>query len=231
VTLGHYSLKSPSYSFAMIFFEMLTLSKPFATFHPGQHLVKVCIQGKRPNLAIYQFPIALENLLTGAWKHSLHKRLSIPTMAQVLDTLPFHTTTTTPTPSPSNQHPGRDQPQQSKQQETRTEPTTMSHLSNNDDDDVNEHEHDDGSSGQQPQQRRQQQRTRRRTSTSLSPRHVGGNRPTLGNAHHIITTRPHSDRALYKMVSPLARMVSPLARKKQTIQLQEGLPHLKTLDL
>lgn len=84
VTKGQYSLKSDSYSFCLVFYEMLTLSLPYAGYRPGQHMIKVCIQGKRPNLNLYQFPKALENLLHKGWRHNWNKRIGVGTMKQVL---------------------------------------------------------------------------------------------------------------------------------------------------
>ncbi|CAB9520293.1 protein kinase kinase kinase [Seminavis robusta] len=89
VTRGTFRLQSDSYSFALILFEMLTLSKPFATLKPGQHLIQVCIQGKRPNLTLYQFPTALDNLLQKGWKHNYSKRLKVSVMKQVMANMTF----------------------------------------------------------------------------------------------------------------------------------------------
>jgi len=95
-----YSFKVDSYSFAMICFEMLTLSQPFASFNnkPGQHLVKVCLQPSktslRPHLEVYHFPSVLRRLLVQAWHQDASKRLSMEEIhEQVLQLLSKDTTT------------------------------------------------------------------------------------------------------------------------------------------
>ena len=89
VCQGRYCLKSDAYSFALVFFEMLSLSLPYASYQPGQHFIKVCVQGKRPNISLYRLPPALENLIQQGWKHNYNKRLSIATMKQVLTNVRF----------------------------------------------------------------------------------------------------------------------------------------------
>jgi Protein tyrosine and serine/threonine kinase/Protein kinase domain len=89
VTKGTYNLQSDSYSFSLILFEMMTLSKPFSALKPGQHLIQVCMEGKRPNLTLYRFPPALENLLKQGWKHNHRKRLKISIMKQVVSSMSF----------------------------------------------------------------------------------------------------------------------------------------------
>lgn len=89
LTTGQCNLKSDSYSFAVILYELFTLQKPYAAFQPGQHMIKVCIQGKRPNLHLYHFPKALESLLHKGWRHNWGKRISVSTMHQVLANVEF----------------------------------------------------------------------------------------------------------------------------------------------
>ena len=89
VVNAQYSFKSDSYSFAMVLFEMLTLSKPYASYQPGQHLVKVCMEARRPNLTLYRFPKALESLIRRAWKHDWNDRVSVTTILKVLRNAKF----------------------------------------------------------------------------------------------------------------------------------------------
>ena len=89
VTKGEYFLESDSYSFALILYEMLTLSKPFIALKPGQHLVQVCMEGKRPNLTLYKLPPLLEHLLRQGWEHDHKKRLKVATMKQLLSATSF----------------------------------------------------------------------------------------------------------------------------------------------
>ena len=89
LTTGQFSLKSDSYSLAIVLHEMFTLSPPYEAYKPGQHMIKVCIQGKRPNLQLYQFPKTLENLLYRGWRHNWNKRISVCTMKKVLTNVKF----------------------------------------------------------------------------------------------------------------------------------------------
>ena len=65
-----------SYSWAMVCFELFTLSEPFATLKPGQHLHHVCLKrpSLRPHLELYKFPKRLEALLQGAWHEDAKRR-------------------------------------------------------------------------------------------------------------------------------------------------------------
>ena len=68
-----------SYSWAMVCFEMFTLSEPFATLKAGQHLHHVCLEQERskplrPHISIYHFPKPLEHLLQGAWHQDVKRR-------------------------------------------------------------------------------------------------------------------------------------------------------------
>jgi Protein tyrosine and serine/threonine kinase len=90
LTTGEFDLKSDSYSFAVILYELFTLQKPYAAYQPGQHMIKVCIQGKRPNLHLYQFPKPLVNLVHRGWRHNGSKRISVSTMRQVLANSQFN---------------------------------------------------------------------------------------------------------------------------------------------
>lgn len=79
-----YSNKSDSYSWSLVVFEMLTLSKPFASFKAGQHLMKVCVEGQRPNLAVYKLPKDLEALLLHSWCQTVTKRWSMDTILSAM---------------------------------------------------------------------------------------------------------------------------------------------------
>jgi serine/threonine protein kinase len=71
------SLRADSYSVSMITVETLTLQKAYCSFKAGQFLVKVCMEGKRPNLSMYpQLPSPVEGILRRAWRHTVEKRWS-----------------------------------------------------------------------------------------------------------------------------------------------------------
>jgi len=75
-----------SYSWAMVCFAMFTLSEPFATLKPGQHLRHVCFQrpSRRPHLALYKFPKMLVYLLQKAWHEDVQKRIDMIQIDQKL---------------------------------------------------------------------------------------------------------------------------------------------------
>ena len=76
----HCSYGVDSYSWSMVCFEMFTLSKPYATVKPGQHLHHVCLRKEagcslvRPHVEIYHFPKPLKHLLKGAWHDDAKRR-------------------------------------------------------------------------------------------------------------------------------------------------------------
>lgn len=89
VTKGQYTLKCDVYSFAMVAFEMLTLSKPFASMQTGQHLLKVCFEAKRPSLGSTGMPKNLQALLSRAWRQDTAERMSMNTVIKALRSLHF----------------------------------------------------------------------------------------------------------------------------------------------
>jgi Protein tyrosine and serine/threonine kinase len=179
VTKGTYCLQSDSYSFSLVLFEMLTLSKPFTALKPGQHLIQVCMEGKRPNLTLYQFPPALEKLLKQGWKHNYKKRLKISTMKQVLSSTSF-------TSSSSRQRAS------SKQQRLRQEIKSRSPAPPR-----------EGERKPRRRKKPKQPLPEQQDSRSLSPDHR--EKPSeIGRA----PLRRKSDGNLFSMVSPTARKKS-----------------------
>ncbi|CAB9500740.1 oncogene serine/threonine-protein kinase mos [Seminavis robusta] len=77
--------KADVYSFSLVLFELLTLSQPYITFKSGQHRMKVCVHGQRPNLSVYKMPQKLENLFLRTWRKTAWKRLD---MTDVLQSMP-----------------------------------------------------------------------------------------------------------------------------------------------
>lgn len=75
ITNEEYSTKADSYSWALIFFELLTLSKPYASYKTGQHFMKVCVEGSRPNTSVYKLPKEIDGLLYRSWRQTVPKRI------------------------------------------------------------------------------------------------------------------------------------------------------------
>jgi len=68
------TLKADVYSWAMIFYETLTLIQPFATMKPGQHLRQVCMEAYRPCLKYKGIPGPICRLIKKAWEHDVSCR-------------------------------------------------------------------------------------------------------------------------------------------------------------
>jgi hypothetical protein len=79
-----YGLKVDCYSFAMVFYEILAETKPFATFKAGRFQDLVCRSGRRPNLAHLELPHALVALIEAAWCQDVSERFS---MKDIIETL------------------------------------------------------------------------------------------------------------------------------------------------
>lgn len=80
-----YTCKADVYSFSLILFELLTLSQPYFTYKAGQHLMKACVEGQRPNLSVYKLPKVLSKLVCRTWSQTVYRR---PAMSKVLAAIP-----------------------------------------------------------------------------------------------------------------------------------------------
>lgn len=89
VTQGKYTLKCDVYSFSMVAYHILTLSTPFPKIQPGQHLLKVCFEAKRPSLGTTGIPKNLQALLSRSWRHDPHERLSMTGVMKGIRSLNF----------------------------------------------------------------------------------------------------------------------------------------------
>jgi serine/threonine protein kinase len=78
-----YNLKIDVYGWAMVFYEMLSLQKPYDLYNPEMHRLLVCEESQRPNIRPY-WPVEIRNVLSNAWSQSPEKRLS---MKRVLETI------------------------------------------------------------------------------------------------------------------------------------------------
>lgn len=78
-----YNQKIDCYSWAMVFFEMLSLQKPFALYNREAHRILVCENGERPYITS-DIPFDAHSLLRQAWVQDPCDRLS---MHQIYDEL------------------------------------------------------------------------------------------------------------------------------------------------
>ncbi|CAB9501268.1 activated protein kinase kinase kinase [Seminavis robusta] len=72
-----YNLKADVYSWAFLFYEMISLQQPFEEYSIEEHREFVCQIGQRPNLTKCDIPKALQSLLRKAWEHDPSLRLSM----------------------------------------------------------------------------------------------------------------------------------------------------------
>ena len=81
---GHgYNQKTDSYSWAMVFYETLSLQKPYAKFNRDMHKILVCEQQGRPHASM-EIPWSARDLLTRSWCNDISDR---PTMQEICDEL------------------------------------------------------------------------------------------------------------------------------------------------
>lgn len=86
-TTGKYSFQSDVYSWAMIYYEMCTETKPYRGLSTFDHQKFVCEGGERPPLAKYCLPEGIDNLLARAWDHKVARRLTIDQVCDRIQTL------------------------------------------------------------------------------------------------------------------------------------------------
>jgi len=74
---SRYNLKADCYSWAAVFYEMLSLQKPYNGISDEQFQTFVLGQGLRPQLSQLQLPRKIEHLVQQGWQHNHVQRPSI----------------------------------------------------------------------------------------------------------------------------------------------------------
>ena len=87
VLYGKHSLKCDVYSFSMVFWEMLTHTKPFHYMTPSVHKILVCERGDRPPLEKYSFPLQVWDLLQRTWADNEKDRPSMTLVCEKLQSI------------------------------------------------------------------------------------------------------------------------------------------------
>ena len=86
---GRYNQKADVYSFAMVFYELLTLNKPFPSMASAEaHRDLVGKRGARPPLEHTNIPKPIQRLLRDAWDDNIISRLTMRQVCQRLEQLP-----------------------------------------------------------------------------------------------------------------------------------------------
>ncbi|CAB9522929.1 activated protein kinase kinase kinase 7 [Seminavis robusta] len=82
---GRYNRKADCYSFAMVFYELLTLNKPFTSVTNQQIFRELIVRHKaRPSLELAEIPASVQDLLRNAWNNTVSQRW---TMKQICERL------------------------------------------------------------------------------------------------------------------------------------------------
>jgi len=75
-----YNTKADIYSWSMVFYEMLSLEKPFKKYDAKCHAKLVCVNGERPSftqlLRCKLLPRSIKAILSVAWDHNVSNRIS-----------------------------------------------------------------------------------------------------------------------------------------------------------
>jgi serine/threonine protein kinase len=83
VTIGRYNQKADVYSWSMVFWEILALTKPYENYSTEVHQVQVCENSERPKLQLH-WPYWIHNVLQRSWDQSLDARYSIQEVCEQL---------------------------------------------------------------------------------------------------------------------------------------------------
>ena len=85
VNTAFYNDKADVYSWAMVFWEMLSLERPYTSYSVEDHTRRVCQGGERPRLHKH-WPLPIQNLLQHSWTTSIPDRLSMKEVECLLRT-------------------------------------------------------------------------------------------------------------------------------------------------
>jgi serine/threonine protein kinase len=82
-----YNTKVDVYSWALVFWEMLTNEKAYKSFDADDHYEMVCLCGERPNLHQANIPDGICNLLEASWSQDVTSRLDSTEVVALLSIL------------------------------------------------------------------------------------------------------------------------------------------------
>lgn len=86
-----YNQKVDTYSWSLLYWQCLTLEKPYKEFNKPSHLLKVCKLGRRPSLT--GIPDEVGALLQNSWDQSVRKRFTIAQVCAEMDRVQENLTT------------------------------------------------------------------------------------------------------------------------------------------
>lgn len=87
---SYYNLKADCYSLGAVFYEMLSLEKPYSRISDIEFQTLVLGQGLRPGVSHLHLPRTLEHILQKAWTQNHAERPSMKQIRQALETIIGH---------------------------------------------------------------------------------------------------------------------------------------------
>ena len=82
-----YDDRADTYSWSLVFYELVTQTRPFDGIQRAEHKQYICIEGKRPKVySYYGFSPDLEELMRLAWAQDVKKRLTMDEVCETLKT-------------------------------------------------------------------------------------------------------------------------------------------------
>lgn len=84
---AHYNLKADCYSWAAVFYEMLSMEKPYARISDMEFQTLVLGQGLRPGVAHLQLPANIEQTIQEAWTQHYAQRPSMKEIRMRLESI------------------------------------------------------------------------------------------------------------------------------------------------
>jgi serine/threonine protein kinase len=87
INSNKYNCKADVYSWSMVVWEMLSLTKPYAIYSLKDHEREVCKGGERPAMKPSSWPASLCALLQQAWATDLNQRYTMNQVCSALETM------------------------------------------------------------------------------------------------------------------------------------------------
>ena len=81
---SRYNRKADVYSWAIIYWEILTETRPYAKHSIEEHRIAVCQGGERPPINKTEWPPAIQHLLKQSWHDQQHDRFTMSEVCSVL---------------------------------------------------------------------------------------------------------------------------------------------------
>lgn len=87
VNTSCYNTKADVYSWSMIYYEMISLIKPFKGYDESMHRELVCEKGQRPPLQHLELPGSIKDILKKSWHQEVPKRYTIQKVCSTMQNI------------------------------------------------------------------------------------------------------------------------------------------------